>query len=112
MSKKKRKTSKPTSVYLFDTSSVIFKKEMSKPKYSILLPTYNERENLPIIIWLLMKYLDDEFPFEVIVIDDGSPDGTLDVAKQLQEIYGQDKIVLRPREKKLGLGRLMITLNC
>ena len=85
---------------------------MSKPKYSILLPTYNERENLPIIIWLLMKYLDDEFPFEVIVIDDGSPDGTLDVAKQLQEIYGQDKIVLRPREKKLGLGRLMITLNC
>ena len=78
---------------------------MSKPKYSILLPTYNERENLPIIIWLLVKYLDDEFPFEVIVIDDGSPDGTLDVAKQLQEIYGQDKIVLRPREKKLGLGR-------
>ena len=77
---------------------------MSKPKYSILLPTYNERENLPIIIWLLVKYLDDEFPFEVIVIDDGSPDGTLDVAKQLQEIYGQDKIVLRPREKKLGLG--------
>ena len=59
-----------------------------------------------------MKYLDDEFPFEVIVIDDGSPDGTLDVAKQLQEIYGQDKIVLRPREKKLGLGRLMIILTC
>ena len=59
-----------------------------------------------------MKYLDDEFPFEVIVIDDGSPDGTLDVAKQLQEIYGQDKIVLRPREKKLGLGRLMIALKC
>ena len=83
---------------------MILKKEMSKPKYSILLPTYNERENLPIIIWLLVKYLDDEFPFEVIVIDDGSPDGTLDVAKQLQEIYGQDKIVLRPREKKLGLG--------
>ncbi len=45
-----------------------------------------------------------EFDFEIIVIDDGSPDGTLDVAKQLQKIYGQDKIVLRPREKKLGLG--------
>ena len=77
---------------------------MSNPKYSILLPTYNERENLPLIIWLLMKYLDGEFPFEVIVIDDGSPDGTLEVAKQLQEIYGEDKIVLRPRAKKLGLG--------
>lgn len=38
------------------------------------------------------------------MIDDGSPDGTLDVAKQLQRIYGEEKIVLRPREKKLGLG--------
>lgn len=26
-------------------------------KYSILLPTYNERENLPIIVWLIVKYL-------------------------------------------------------
>lgn len=42
--------------------------------------------------------------YEVIVIDDNSPDGTLDIAKQLQKIYGKDKIVLRPREAKLGLG--------
>ena len=44
------------------------------------------------------------FPY----IDDGSPDGTLEVAKQLQSIYGADKIVLRPREKKLGLGTAYI----
>ena len=31
--------------------------------------------------------------FEIIVIDDGSPDGTLEAAKQLQEIYGSDRIV-------------------
>ena len=72
-------------------------------KYSILLPTYNERENLPLIVWLLVKHL-KEFDFEIIVIDDGSPDGTLDVAKKLQEIYGEETVVLRPREKKLGLG--------
>ncbi|XP_041975091.1 dolichol-phosphate mannosyltransferase subunit 1 [Aricia agestis] len=80
--------------------------EISKmDKYSILLPTYNERENLPIIIWLIMKYLDNRgYDFEVIIIDDGSPDGTLEVAKQLQKLYGSSKIVLRPREKKLGLG--------
>lgn len=78
-------------------------------KYSILLPTYNERENLPIIIWLLVKYLSESnFDYEIIIIDDGSPDKTLDVAKQLQKIYGDKKIVLRPREKKLGLGTAYI----
>lgn len=42
--------------------------------------------------------------YEIIVIDDGSPDGTLDVAKQLQDIYGDDRILLHPRASKLGLG--------
>ncbi len=32
-----------------------------KPTYSILLPTYNERENLPIIVWLIIKYMDKRF---------------------------------------------------
>lgn len=49
-----------------------------------------------------------ELNYEIIVIDDGSPDGTSDVAKQLQKIYGESKIVLRPREKKLGLGTAYI----
>lgn len=49
-----------------------------------------------------------KFDYEIIVIDDGSPDGTLDVAKQLQTIYGDDKILLRPREAKLGLGTAYI----
>lgn len=47
-------------------------------------------------------------PYEIIVIDDGSPDGTLDMAKRLQKLYGEDKILLRPREKKLGLGTAYI----
>jgi dolichol-phosphate mannosyltransferase len=81
---------------------------MSESKYSVLLPTYNERENLPIIVWLLVKYFTEaDIDYEIIVIDDGSPDGTLEVAKQLESIYGADKIVLRPRAKKLGLGILV-----
>lgn len=74
-------------------------------KYTILLPTYNERENLPVVIWLIFKYMKESgYNFEVIIIDDGSPDGTLEAAKQLQNIYGKEYIILRPREKKLGLG--------
>ncbi|XP_066943958.1 dolichol-phosphate mannosyltransferase subunit 1 [Macrobrachium rosenbergii] len=82
---------------------------MGEDKYSVLLPTYNEKENLPIIIWLLCKYFDESgYDYEIIVIDDGSPDGTLEVAKKLQDIYGENRIVLRPRAKKLGLGTAYI----
>ncbi|XP_003384382.1 PREDICTED: dolichol-phosphate mannosyltransferase subunit 1-like [Amphimedon queenslandica] len=78
-------------------------------KYSILLPTYEERENLPLVVWLIVKSFEESgHDYEVIVIDDNSPDGTLDVAKQLQNIYGEDKIVLRPRKAKLGLGTAYI----
>ncbi|KAH9377651.1 hypothetical protein HPB48_000868 [Haemaphysalis longicornis] len=67
---------------------------MGADKYSILLPTYNERENLPIMVWLIDKYMSQSgYDFEVIVIDDGSPDNTLEAAQQLQKIYGSDKIV-------------------
>ncbi|XP_050546766.1 dolichol-phosphate mannosyltransferase subunit 1 [Daktulosphaira vitifoliae] len=78
-------------------------------KYSILLPTYNEKENLPVIVYLIHKYLEHcAIDYEIIIIDDGSPDGTLEIAKQLETIYGKKKIILRPREKKLGLGTAYI----
>lgn len=79
-------------------------------KYSILLPTYNEKDNLPIIIWLINQTFEKypDYDFEVIIIDDGSPDGTLQVAQNLQDLYGPKKIVLKPRAKKLGLGTAYI----
>jgi dolichol-phosphate mannosyltransferase len=42
--------------------------------------------------------------FEIIIIDDNSPDKTIEVAEALQKYYGSDRIVLRPRPGKLGLG--------
>ena len=73
-------------------------------KYSVILPTYNERENLPILVWLLAKtFTEIGQHWEVVIVDDNSPDGTQEVAQQLHRIYG-NSIVLRPRAGKLGLG--------
>ena len=78
---------------------------MDAPTYTILLPTYNERQNLPITIWLIFDMLQfSGITFEIIIIDDNSPDGTQIVAEELQKIYGANQIVLAPRAGKLGLG--------
>lgn len=74
-------------------------------KYSVLLPTYNERQNLPIITELLVtSFTENNLDYEIVIIDDNSPDKTIEVAKQLQKIYGEDRIVLLSRAGKLGLG--------
>ncbi|KAI9912727.1 hypothetical protein PsorP6_006120 [Peronosclerospora sorghi] len=74
-------------------------------KYSVLLPTYNERENLPLIVWMLDKTFSvNNLRYEIVIIEDNSPDGTLQVARDLQQIYGKEKIVILPRAGKLGLG--------
>ncbi|XP_057807726.1 dolichol-phosphate mannosyltransferase subunit 1-like [Salvia miltiorrhiza] len=71
-------------------------------KYSIIVPTFNERLNIALIVYLIFKHLPN-VNFEIIVVDDGSPDGTQEIVKQLQEVYGEDRILLRPSPKKLGL---------
>jgi len=78
-------------------------------KYSVILPTYNERKNLPVIIWLLNKtFTEHKIDWEVVIVDDASPDGTKDVARQLQKVYSPERIVLKPRAGKLGLGTAYI----
>lgn len=67
---------------------------MTTDKYSVLLPTYNERENLPVITWLLARTFQlHNIDWEIVIIDDASPDGTQEVARELQKIYGEDRIV-------------------
>ncbi|RMX66257.1 hypothetical protein KXD40_008367 [Peronospora effusa] len=77
----------------------------TKHTYSVLLPTYNERENLPLVVWLLDKtFTDNQLKYEIVIVEDNSPDGTLQVARDLQKIYGKEKIVILARKGKLGLG--------
>ena len=61
--------------------------------YSVILPTFNERENLPIIYYLIDKTFtelqDPKTDYEVVIVDDSSPDNTLEVAQALQKSYGK-----------------------
>ena len=68
-------------------------------KKLVIIPTYNEKENIADILNAVMALPGE---FHVLVIDDGSPDGTADIVKGLQE--SQDRIHLIERSGKLGLG--------
>ena len=78
-------------------------------KYSVILPTYNERDNLPLMISMLNKaFTSAKLPYEVVIVEDNSPDGTLRVAKELQRIYGEEFILIHSRPGKMGLGSAYI----
>ncbi|MFC9687646.1 polyprenol monophosphomannose synthase [Kribbella sp. NPDC056951] len=74
-------------------------------KIVIVVPTYNERENLPVLAGLLS---DLNLPgLELLVVDDNSPDGTGDVADELAK-ESPDKVGVLHRTTKDGLGRAYI----
>ncbi|MGC9343921.1 MAG: polyprenol monophosphomannose synthase, partial [Bacteroidales bacterium] len=70
----------------------------------VIIPTYNERENISKIIQAIFS-LEEEF--DILIIDDGSPDGTGGIVKQNQEKY-PGKLHLMERKAKLGLGTAYI----
>ncbi len=70
---------------------------------AIVIPTYNERETLPSLIERLIKVLIElTEKFFILIVDDGSPDGTGKLAEELNKKYGH--ITVLHRESKLGLG--------
>ena len=78
---------------------------MSVVEYSVILPTYNERDNLPLMVSMLHRaFTALDVAYEVVVVDDNSPDGTAEVARRLQQVYGRDHITLHSRPGKMGLG--------
>ena len=72
----------------------------------VIIPTYNEKENVENIIRAVMSL---PLAFHVLIIDDGSPDGTADIVKRLQAETYKDSLFLIERAGKLGLGTAYIT---
>ncbi len=74
-------------------------------KNLVIIPTYNERENIENIIRAVFSL---EKPFDVLIIDDGSPDGTADIVRLLMRTEFPNALFLETRTGKLGLGTAYI----
>lgn len=77
---------------------------MHKSDSVVIIPTYNEKENIENIIRAVFAL---DKCFHILIIDDGSPDGTADIVKRLMETEG-DRLFLVQRKGKLGLGTAYI----
>jgi dolichol-phosphate mannosyltransferase len=69
----------------------------------VIIPTYNEKENIEKI---LTKTFSMSKKFDVLIVDDGSPDGTGDIVKSLQDKF--EGLYIEERTGKLGLGTAYI----
>ena len=74
-------------------------------KSLIVIPTYNEIENITLMIEKLFSISNQA---HILIVDDSSPDGTAQEVKALQVIY-QDRLFLIERKEKRGLGTAYIT---
>ncbi|GGG06862.1 polyprenol monophosphomannose synthase [Pontibacter amylolyticus] len=70
----------------------------------VIVPTYNEKENIEAIIRKVMSL---PHPFDLLVVDDSSPDGTADIVRSLQQEFSE-RLHLESRTGKLGLGTAYI----
>ena len=70
----------------------------------VIIPTYNERENIENIIRAVFAL---EHGFHILIIEDGSPDGTADIVKKLQKEF-PERLFMVERKGKLGLGTAYI----
>jgi dolichol-phosphate mannosyltransferase len=71
----------------------------------VIIPTYNESENIKNIIQEVLKHSDNENRYNVLVVDDNSPDGTAKIVKEMQT----ENIYLIERPAKAGLGTAYVT---
>ena len=90
---------------IFATYFVNIMDDLNKIDSIVIIPTYNEKENAENIIRAVFGL---EKKFSILIIDDGSPDGTAQIVKNLQNEF-TDRLFLIERKGKLGLGTAYIT---
>lgn len=73
-------------------------------KKIVLIPTYNEKENISLIVHAVLGLSSD---YHILIIDDNSPDGTANIVNTLQSKF-PDRLFLESRTGKLGLGTAYI----
>lgn len=74
-------------------------------KYSLIIPTYEEKKNIALLISMIDRYLTKEkVDYEIIIVDDNSPDGTKQEVEKMIKLLGENKVKLLNRPGKLGLG--------
>ena len=74
------------------------------PAKLVIIPTYNEKENIENIIRAVFN---QPLSFHILIIEDGSPDGTAAIVKKLQQEF-PEKLFMVERQGKLGLGTAYI----
>ncbi len=72
----------------------------------VIIPTYKEKENIESIIRVVFSL---EEQFDMLIIDDNSPDGTADIVKNLMDTEFKNRLFMIQRAGKLGLGTAYIT---
>jgi dolichyl-phosphate beta-glucosyltransferase len=75
----------------------------ARPMLSVVLPAYNESHRLPRTLSELRPYLDARFPkHEIVVVDDGSTDGTADIVREAARAWPQVRLLQQPRNMGKG----------
>ena len=75
---------------------------MNAGKVSIVVPTYNDRENVRPLCQGIGSAIDNLWDYEIIIVDDNSPDGTQDVVRELAVENARIKLLARPGKQGLG----------